>query len=648
VFWVDGRSYDGFVDSYRDIARALRLEGWRDRQVDILRLVYVGLTHTKLKWLMVLDNADDLAMFRGDHRRSTVERNGRGTPASLKRYIPRPTNGSILITSRDKAVAGELARRNEIIHVDNMNLDEATRLWNVKYHGNGGGRYYRDLVARLGLNPLAICQAATYIESNPNRVTVRSYLRSFERMDGNTLTLLDTEPNQFEGDPRAPRATLKAWQRSIRQSWDDFPFSVHVLEVMSCYDRRGAIPISLLEPCEELFPPANRTIFDNALGRLEDQFFINYRTDGGGYDLHILVRLGIQKWLLDRNQLEQRRTDALLILSTRWPSEDSSDLETARALFLHVVAVLGLASEAEVSEWQLVCEFVPHYARSAWALLLQNLSWYLEEERMPALAVCTARKAMFILETHPTASPESYPERYLWSIVNLARRLESRGEVGEAELLRRRAMRWARSHFGKNHDVTVKCAQKLLGVGGKHQAKLSKVVPLQTSAAGYSHSNGNIEYPQIPQPTHTRLQTVVEMESENLPPRPRHSMQAESFYVKTARPIARPMAPPLAAPIRSRALTVRKLNTWGSLEAFTPRNYVPTLNDDFELAQTPRMEYARPRYEGRRNDGRRKHHARDWQPQKNRTEFDEWNENLCCPSFTDWWWNKLFLKIEYD
>lgn len=64
--------------------------------MDVPELVYHGQTRTKKKWIMILDNADNWAMFTGSHRRAKVERNGRetrgGQEASLEETaIWRPT-----------------------------------------------------------------------------------------------------------------------------------------------------------------------------------------------------------------------------------------------------------------------------------------------------------------------------------------------------------------------------------------------------------------------------------------------------------------------------------------------------------------------------------------------------------------------------
>jgi hypothetical protein len=630
--------------------------------MDILKLVCDGLSHTKHKWLLVLDNADDLALCKSGDSRATIVRKGRRTPASIKRFIPCPTNGSILITTRDRAVARELAKPEEIISVNNMGLNEALRLWNVKHHGKTSQRHYQrlvnELLTRLEFNPLAICQAAAYINSDPDVVTVQTYLAIFKRMDGDTLTLLNTEPNQFGGDPQASRAILKAWKRSVKQSCADFPMSINVLELMSCYDQHGVIPKSLLQPCWQIFPDANETLVDNALRRLEDQFYVN-KPHCQTYKLPTLVYLGVQKWLLERKGLEDRRTDAMWILAGVFPHEDSLDLAKASVYFPHVVTVLGIAEESHDLDYQSFCTFQPRSDQRRWALLLKNISWYLERERMPARAICAARKAVLILESHPRASEEDR----IVGFVNLARRLHRNGQLNEAEKFARKAYKRAKDELGKHHHLTLRCAQEHSEIEDSQQSSErsdDRSRPVASSRDGEHVENGIelVEYCQIllPAQAHASLPTVDEFEQPGA--KTIRGGSSRFQHVEVPAPASHHAVRTLTRSGRARAPLRDQPSYFSLLNNFTPRNHDrSSMISELEYNHDDQMEYSPERNrrnqvddperhfpgQGRFQLGDRRgisHYEGHRRRKRHRTEPDATGERIGCVGFLGvlWYW----------
>ncbi|KAG5788957.1 hypothetical protein H9Q69_011978 [Fusarium xylarioides] len=68
VFWVHAGTAQRFEDAYRTIAERLGLPGCRDPETDVLRLVRDWLHDERNgRWLMVLDNADDVWIFYTKH-----------------------------------------------------------------------------------------------------------------------------------------------------------------------------------------------------------------------------------------------------------------------------------------------------------------------------------------------------------------------------------------------------------------------------------------------------------------------------------------------------------------------------------------------------------------------------------------------------
>src|SRR5277367_5890035 len=101
VFWIHASTLYRVDQAYKDIAKWLCLPGWNDPNVDKLQLVSEWLSDdAQGPWLLVLDNADDMETFFGPKSNQSSAGSERTTP--LVNYLPRSSNGSTLITTRDK------------------------------------------------------------------------------------------------------------------------------------------------------------------------------------------------------------------------------------------------------------------------------------------------------------------------------------------------------------------------------------------------------------------------------------------------------------------------------------------------------------------------------------------------------------------
>ena len=109
MFWVHASSVARFQDSYRGMAERLQLPGWNDPKADVLGMMYRWLSNEDHgRWTMVVDNADNREVMFAPwtvemkEQAATHSRNG-----SVSDYLPVSSNGSIVVTSRDReAVEG--------------------------------------------------------------------------------------------------------------------------------------------------------------------------------------------------------------------------------------------------------------------------------------------------------------------------------------------------------------------------------------------------------------------------------------------------------------------------------------------------------------------------------------------------------------
>ena len=110
VLWVRGAGARRFEQSYRLIARGLKLKGVDDPQVDVLDLVKEWMIESVVPWLMILDNADDESQYFHQPEPSCDHLDPPGQPTGsairpLSEHIPQSANGYVLATSRDKQTA---------------------------------------------------------------------------------------------------------------------------------------------------------------------------------------------------------------------------------------------------------------------------------------------------------------------------------------------------------------------------------------------------------------------------------------------------------------------------------------------------------------------------------------------------------------
>ena len=110
----------------------------------------------------------------------------------LAESLPESANGSILITSRSREAAFELVGDDDsIIKVEPMDERYALMLFRKKLQDNSDDDKVLDLLHHLDYMPLAISQAAAYIQKRAPRMTVSRYLKDFQRSERDRASLLN-------------------------------------------------------------------------------------------------------------------------------------------------------------------------------------------------------------------------------------------------------------------------------------------------------------------------------------------------------------------------------------------------------------------------------------------------------------------------
>lgn len=122
IFWIQATEQLTFEKGMFDVGKKLSIPGIEDEKADAKELVKQWLSNqTDGKWLLILDNADDQALWgkRSDTKQQEF---------SLVKYLPRTTNGSILVTTRSRRVATFLAGK-QVIDLSTLSPDEAAEMF---------------------------------------------------------------------------------------------------------------------------------------------------------------------------------------------------------------------------------------------------------------------------------------------------------------------------------------------------------------------------------------------------------------------------------------------------------------------------------------------------------------------------------------
>ncbi|KAF2249838.1 TPR-like protein [Trematosphaeria pertusa] len=456
VFWAHASNAARLVQSFRDIADQAKVRGRNDLRADVFKLVHDWLRDEKHgKWLLVVDNADDadvLSQLPSSSKDASLH--------DLSSYLPPSRHGSVLVTSRTKQAASRLVEKSDIIQIEPMDDAGARALLNKKLGDTVNKDGMADLAAALEYMPLALVQAAAYIQKRAPRCSVRQYLEEFEKSDKKKTSLLDYEAGNLRRDGEARNSIIITWQisfdhiRSARQSAAD------LLSLMSFFDRQG-IPEALLrgqggtgegharlrtdeksdEESEEEDSASEDSIddgFEDDVSTLRDYCFISVAADVATFEMHRLVQLATQKWLKGQGQLERWKQQFIANLCAEFPTGHYENWGKCQTLLPHAASALAQKPKNEESLMK-------------WALLLYNAAWYVwqrgsvgEVEEMSTRSM-KARIRLFGKESAETLSS--------MAMLGLAKTLK--GQWKEAEELEVQVMETSKRVLGEEHPDTL-------------------------------------------------------------------------------------------------------------------------------------------------------------------------------------------------
>ena len=431
VFWIHASTVSRMDQAYKDIARKLCLLGLDKPNVDTFKLVSEWLSDDAHgSWLLVLDNADNIEIFF--RTKSNLSSAGSEQTAPLVNYLPRSSNGSILITTRDKRVGEALVNREKAIMVLPMAEPEAEKLlWSkVAQEKSLDKTKSSELLEVLGYLPLAITQAAAYIRHNS--ITIEEYLKVIRIDDSEIQDLLSEDLPDLRRDFESQNSVIRSWKVSFDQIRKQKPRAAEILSLMAVLDRQG-IPKALL-----LRDGERRTEFTTALGMLQAFSLVTSEKGGVSFEIHRLVQVSTQRWLELQGETARWQEEALKILTVAFPSGDYGTWVTCETLFPHVQAVTRYTFISDPNLLQR-------------AKLLHNMSSYDITQGRYNLA---CERVLDALSTRENILGLEHPDT-LTSMNNLAMVLRYQGKYGTAEEKLRRALELRKKVLGPKHPDTL-------------------------------------------------------------------------------------------------------------------------------------------------------------------------------------------------
>ncbi|KAK7423699.1 hypothetical protein QQX98_000889 [Neonectria punicea] len=455
VFWVYASSKPRFEEAYRSIADRLELPQRNDPGVDVLGLVRDYLQRDNVgPWLMILDNVDDVNLFHPSPSPSVRQHKiAKGSedvePAisspPLASFLPKSSNGSILVTSRNLDAAEKLIGSHKCIqNISTMTESQALQLFQTKLLGECD-EAAADLLRALDYIPLAITQAAGYINRRAPRISVRTYLNNLQKNDKKKGSLLNTDGGDLRRDEAVSNSVVITWQVTFEQIRRERPSAADLLSFMSFFNPQG-IPESILRSYKSAMTEESDS--DESADETSDQPD-NSDDDDDEFEEDLDILRGLQGRLDESESLLAHNMEvAARVLGTDHPTT----LDVTGALASTYWA-LGRYKEAEdlevgIVEWS---KRVLGEEHPTTLTRMHNIaSTYLDQGRLEDAEALQVQ----VMQTHKRVLGEEHPDT-LTSMANLGSTYHRQGRLEEAEALGVQVMQTHKRVLGEEHPNTL-------------------------------------------------------------------------------------------------------------------------------------------------------------------------------------------------
>ncbi|KAH7459886.1 hypothetical protein FOMA001_g19863 [Fusarium oxysporum f. sp. matthiolae] len=460
VFWVHADNEATFLADYKTIGKKLGVDERLDG-TDLLDAVCNEIK-ARSKWVMILDNADNLRLFGvGQGAQEKANQN-------LQKYVPCAAQGTVLWTSRDAHITGTLVGPRRGIEVRFMTIDEATTLLTrvrneapllEEATGEAGVVSLLEELQRL---PLAISQAGAYMRRISMSATQYLALLRQGQTRWEVLKITDADRHRR---PEVSNSVLETWRISTDRIRAESEISYQILNVVAYVDSQD-IPEELMVAAsqhntrdENSTRQATELEVLEAITRLKEFSFLGLRQKEDSrrsYEMHKLVQEAVRYGLGVRGLMETTAGKAPGAVNE---PENSEAYYSGIALQI----VDGLFPPSEPTSWAQCEEYVTHAVRvGEWAemsrtkietaTLLQRVSGFLYDRGRWKEKEPVDRRA---LDLRREVLGEKHADT-IRSMASLAATYHEQGRYNEAEPMKVKALRFRREVLGEKHPDTMK------------------------------------------------------------------------------------------------------------------------------------------------------------------------------------------------
>ena len=368
VFWVHASTTERFQQAYTSFAQQFLLVDEEDPGQDRLELVKLWLERKYVgRWLLVIDNADDAEIFFRPKENPSDNLSSSTKP--LASYIPKCSHVSVLVTTRNKQTGLRLTHQRRSIAVGKMDDIQSQQLLSEKLN-DSTSEDRQKLAARLESLPLALAQAAAFIQANC--ISTSEYIKL---LDETPAEVLDIE---FEAPGRGheiPHAVMQTWKISFEEIKRQNPLASDLLSFMGLVDCQ-AIPREFLTHYVKSYHPEPRNTLSirlvTALGVLKAYSFVA-ENKSSNLDMHRLVHLSTQRWLEEREEMYLVWGQALQTLAQTFPDSDwDKTLDRCDSYIPHICAVMNWDS----SDHQIQADSDHRHIKASLCFKLAGYAYY--------------------------------------------------------------------------------------------------------------------------------------------------------------------------------------------------------------------------------------------------------------------------------
>ena len=467
ILWVKAETGGSIISDFVTIAQLLNLPEQREQEQ--LRIVEAVkrwfLEHSE--WLLIFDNADDLAMVRD--------------------FLPPGGKGHILLTTRAYAT-GHIAQRIEVEKMKQAEgamfllhratiLDPQKPLANVTKTNRNTAK---EIVQAMDGLPLAIDQAGAYIEET--NCGLQGYWQLYQTQGAKLLK----ERGGLVTDHPDPVATT--WSLSFKNVQQANPAAAELLRFCA-FLAPDAIPEELFpESAAELGPTlepvaVDTSRFNSALRELLKYSLVHRDSKSNTLSIHRLV----QEVLKDQMDEKTRRMWAERVvraMSYVFPDPEYTNWDVCRRYLLHAQVSTSL-----IVQWDM--------AFPEAILLLNNVGGYLREIFQYEEAETLWKRALAIRERmqgpeHPDTASSLRLLGYLY---------REQGKYELAEPLFQRALAICEKVLGPDHLDTAGCLHQLAWLYD-YQGKYEEAEPLHLRSLAIGERVLGPEHPGIANSLH--------------------------------------------------------------------------------------------------------------------------------------------------